>query len=153
MKKIMTLLAAALLTCLSVSAQNALNDKADSIVGEYLVPDPGNDSKVRFTRNQDGTFDCQIFWMENKINPDTGQPWTDIKNPDKSLRGRRCDSIVIISGLKYDSDKKVWNGTKIYDPNRGIKANVTCQFMPDGQLQLKGTVLGIGEKVYWKKLK
>ena len=153
MRKFLAILAIALCAPLGLFAQNPLNDKADSIVGEYLVPDPGNDSKVRFTKNSDGSFNCQIFWMENKVNPDTGQPWTDLKNPDKALRSRRCDSIVIISGLKYDAEKKVWTGAKIYDPNRGIKANVTCQFMPDGTLMLKGTVLGIGEKVYWKKLK
>lgn len=153
MKKFFAILAVALCASLGLLAQNSLNEKADSILGEYLVPDPGNDSKVRFTKNSDGTYNCQIFWLEHNINPENGQPWTDLKNPDKSLRSRRCDSIVIISGLKYDADKKVWNGAKIYDPNRGIKANVTCQFMPDGQLMLKGTVLGIGEKVYWKKLK
>lgn len=153
MKRFLAFLTVALIAPLGLLAQNALNDKADSIIGEYLVPDPGNDSKVRFTKNADGTYNCQIFWMESNINPDTGKPWTDIHNPDKSLRSRRCDSIVIISGLRYDAGKKVWNGAKIYDPNRGIKANVTCQFMPDGKLMLKGTVLGIGEKVYWNKLK
>lgn len=153
MKKSLAILAVLLCTSLGMFAQNPLNGKADSILGEYLVPDPGNDSKVRFTKNPDGSYNCQIFWLANNINPDNGQPWTDLRNPDKSLRNRRCDSIVIISNLKYDAARQVWNGAKIYDPNRGIKANVTCQFMPDGQLMLKGTVLGIGEKVYWKKLK
>lgn len=131
----------------------ALNDNPDSIIGEYLITDQGNDTKVRFTKNEDGTYDCRTFWMADPIDPSTGKPWVDSRNPDKSLRNRRTDSMVIISGLKYDAAKKVWNGAKVYDPNRGIKANVTCQFLSNGDFQLKGTVLGIGEKVVWKKLK
>ena len=151
MKKIL-FISALLLAAVSGFAQNTLNDKADSILGEYLVPDPGNDSKVRFTKNTDGTYKCQIFWLQSPNDPSTGKPWLDYKNPDKSLRNRRTDSIVIIDGLRYDAGKKVWNGTKVYDPNRGIRANVTCKFSPEGKLQLKGTVLGIGETAYWEKL-
>ena len=143
---------AALLCFLPAMAQNPLNDNPDSIVGEYLIHDKSGDSKVRFTRNSSGTYDCQVFWVKNAIDPETGQPWLDYRTPDKSLRSRRTDSIVIILGLKYNADKKQWDGAKIYDPVRGIKANVTCMFLPDGRFQLKGTVLGIGEKSIWKKL-
>lgn len=152
MKKIMVLLAA-LALMVPAAAQNKLNDNPDSILGEYLIPDPGNDAKCRFTKNADGTFRCQMFWFEQPIDPKTGQPWLDVHNPDKSLRGQKTETMVIIDGLKYNAEKKVWDGAKVYDPNRGIKANVTICFTPDGSLMLKGTVLGIGEKVYWKKLK
>lgn len=152
MKKILAFAFCALLA-VSAFAQTALNNTADSILGEYLVPDPGNDSKVRFTKNGDGTYKCQIFWLENTTDPSTGQPWLDFRNPDKSLRSQRCDQIVLVDGLKYDSAKKNWSGAKIYDPNRGIKANVTCYFNEAGKLVVKGTVLGIGETQYWVRLK
>lgn len=125
---------------------------ADDILGEYLVPDAKNgDSKVRFTKNQDGTFNCQVFWLEKPIDPSTGKPWLDYKNPDKSLRSRRTDSVVLIKGLKFNAGKKVWDGTKVYDPNRGISANVTCTLQPDGSLQVRGSVMGIGETQTWIK--
>ena len=38
------------------------------------------------------------------------------------------------------------------DPDRGIRANVVVRFTSDGQLSLKGSVLGISETVYWTRL-
>lgn len=42
--------------------------------------------------------------------------------------------------------------TKIYDPQRGIKAKLQVEFTDDGQLKLRGSIPGIGESVYWKKI-
>lgn len=154
MKRFLILAVAAIAAVLPSFAQNSRNDKADSIVGEYFVPDAKNgDSKVRFTKNADGTYDCQVFWLAIPIDPSTGKPWLDFRNPDKSLRNVRCDQLFIIRGLKYDSDAKMWNGAKVYDPNRGLSAKVRCKFTKDGALEVKGTILGIGETQNWKKLK
>jgi len=154
MKKIVLSIVLALMAMTMSFAQNALNNKAESIVGEFLVPDAKNgDSKVCFTENADGTFDCMVFWMAQPIDPSTGEVWLDFRNPDKSKRNVRCDQLYIIRSLQYNSDKKQWDGAKIYDPNRGISAKVTCKFDKDGQLEIRGTVLGIGETQLWKKLK
>lgn len=154
MKKLFMVVALIAATFVPSFAQKVgSNADGDSIVGEYLVPDAKNgDSKVRFTKNAEGTFDCQVFWLEKPNDPATGKPWLDNKNPDKSLRNRRSDSLFIINGLKYNAEKQQWDGAKVYDPNRGIKANVICKFLPSGELQVKGTVLGIGESQNWKKL-
>lgn len=151
MKKLL-LATALLLSALfpSFAQSGDKNSNADSIVGEYLVPDAKNgDSKVRFTKNSDGTYKCQVSWLQNPIDPSTGKPWLDARNPDKALRTQRADKIVLIQGLKYNAEKKQWDGAKVYDPNRGIKANVTCKFLPSGELQVKGTVMGIGESQNW----
>ena len=153
MKRLLLVFAALFCISLSLPAQNPLNDNPDSILGEYMILGMGNDSRVSFTRNPDGTYDCRLLWMQYATDPKTGQPLLDVKNPDKSLRGGRVDRATLIKGLKYDPDRKCWNGAKIYDPSRGIKANVTCHFLPDGRFQLRGSVLGIGEKVIWDKVK
>lgn len=154
MKKTIITLALALIAAIPSFAQNPLNDKADAIIGEYLVPDPANgDSKVRFTKNSDGTYNCQVFWLQYPTNPKTGEPWLDERNPDKSLRSVRCDSQVIVKGLQYNAEKKQWDGAKIYDPNRGIYAKFTGKFIANGDFEIRGTVLGIGETQQWKKLK
>lgn len=152
MKSFFIALAIALCLPFAVCAQNTLNDKADSILGEYLAPSKRCDSKVRFTKNSDGTYNAQVFWLQYELD-ENGQVPVDVKNPDKSLRNRRLDQLVIIKGLKYNAAKKQWDGTKVYDPNRGISANVTINFLADGQLQLKGTIMGVGEKQVWKRVK
>lgn len=132
-------------------AQSPLNAKADNIVGEYVGLQGEDHFKVRFTHEADG-YKAQIIWMEHMVLED-GCPCRDVKNPDKKLRNTPCDKIVLIQGLKYDKEKQHWSGAKIYDPQRGLRAHVTCEFTKDGRLKLRGTVLGIGESVYWKKVK
>ena len=87
MRKLSVIFAILALIPFAGKAQNSLNSRPDSVIGVFLVPEKGNDSKVEFTKNADGTYDCAIVWMESPIDPSTGKTWCDVKNPDKSLRG------------------------------------------------------------------
>ena len=133
-------------------AQNPLNNKAENIVGTYQSKQGDDNFKATITQQKDGTFTGKIIWLE-KDKDANGNKLLDEKNPDKSLRNVPCDQIVLFSGLKYDAGDKCWNGTKIYDPQRGIRAKLRAEFTDDGQLKLRGSVMGIGESVYWKKIK
>ena len=133
-------------------AQNTLNNKAENIIGTYQSKQGDDNFKATITQQKDGTFKGQIIWLE-KDKDANGKKILDEKNPDKSLRNVPCDQIVLFSGLKYDAKEKCWNGTKIYDPQRGIRAKLRAEFTDEGQLKLRGSVLGIGESVYWKKIK
>lgn len=123
----------------------------DAIVGNWLVEQDGEKSHAVITKEADGTYKCQLYWVENSKDS-SGKVYLDKKNPDKSLRSTPIDKVILFSGLKYDSSKNLWSGTKIYDPTRGIKANVTCTMEDENTIKLRGTVLGIGETVYWKRL-
>ena len=146
----MTLLCA-LVFSLPTFAQG-INDKADNIVGEYLTDRGGSKSKVRVTKNPDGTYDAQVFWVEKPYDAN-GNKRKDVKNPDKSLRNVDIDQVVIVKGLKYDAKDKVWGGTKIYDPSKGIRVTVTAEFEKADKLKLRGTVFGIGTTLYWTRIK
>lgn len=142
-----------LIVGISAYANNTLNDNADAIVGEYLVRNEiAGNSKVRFTKNREGTYDCQVVWLQFPTDPKTGKPWLDQLNPDKSRRNERCDRLFIVRGLKYNAAKHQWDGAKVYDPSRGIYANLRCRFLPDGELEIHGSLLGIGESQQWQKL-
>ena len=52
------------------AAAQGINDKADNIIGEYLTDRGGSKSKVRVTKNADGTYDAQVFWVENPMGKD-----------------------------------------------------------------------------------
>jgi len=109
-------------------AQNAKNDKADSIVGKYYIEK--EQSTVQFVKNADGSYDG--FVCNTKEDGDT--------------------HIDLVKGIKYNADKKRWDGAKISDPTRGIKANATILFTKDGMLQVSGKVMGIGETHLWKPI-
>jgi uncharacterized protein (DUF2147 family) len=134
------------------SFAQGINDKADNIVGEYLTDRGCSKSKVRVTKNVDGTYDAQVFWVEKPLDA-KGNKRKDVKNPDKNLRNVDIDQVVVVKGLKYDANDKVWGDTKIYDPSKGIRVNVTAEFESSEKLKLRGTILGIGTTIYWTKIK
>ena len=109
-------------------AQNARNDKADGIVGKYLIEK--DNSKVEFVQNAEGSYDGFVYW--------TGEDG--------------FKHIDLVKGIKYNAEKKRWDGAKISDPTRGIKANCTILFNKDGMLQVSGKVMGIGETHLWKPI-
>mgnify|MGYP006343271117 FL=1 len=151
MKKLLMIFMGALMMVLPSFAQG-INDKADNIVGEYLTDSGGSKSKVRITKNTDGTYTAQMFWVEKPLDA-KGNKRKDVKNPDKSLRNVDIDQVVIVKGLKYDADDKTWGDAKIYDPSKGIRVNVTAEFVSADKLKLRGTILGIGTTIYWSKIK
>ena len=124
----------------------------DSIVGDYYSTHGKEEYKVRVSENPDGTLKAQMIWMEHSVDPTTGKKLLDVKNPDKSLRNVPVDQIVLINGLKYNEAKDQWGEAKIYDPQRGIKANVTVRKNADGSLNVRGSLMGISQTVIWKKL-
>ena len=109
-------------------AQNARNDKADGIVGKYLIEK--EQSKVEFVKNAEGSFDGYVYWTAED----------------------GFKHIDLVKGIKYNAEKKRWDGAKISDPTRGIKANCTILFNKDGMLQVSGKVMGIGETHLWKPI-
>lgn len=152
MKNIIMTIFCAISMTLPTFAQSTLNTKADNIIGEYLTDRGGSKSKIRITKAADGTYTAQIFWVENP-NDTNGKKRKDTKNTDKKLRNTDIDKVVIIKGLKYIKEDKQWGDTKIYDPSRGFRVNVTAEFTDTNKLKLRGTVFGVGTTIYWQKLK
>jgi uncharacterized protein (DUF2147 family) len=129
-----------------------INNNPDSIIGEYLAERGGNKSKVRVTKNADGTYTAQVFWVEHPLDKN-GNKRKDTKNPDKTLRNVDIDKVVLVKGLQYIAEDKEWGGTKIYDPTKGIRVNVSAKFETPDKLKLRGTILGIGVTIYWNRIK
>ena len=151
MKRFILMFTCVVMTAFSAYAQE-LNNNADNIVGEYLTDRGGNKSKVRITKNAEGTYDAQVFWVEKPLDKD-GKKRKDVKNPDKALRNVDIDKVVLVRGLKFDAEDKEWSGAKIYDPTKGIRVNATAYFESKNKLKLRATILGIGQTIYWQKIK
>lgn len=134
-----------------VAAQAGLNDKADNITGTYSGKQGDDNFKVKIEKLSDGSYRGQVIWLEHDKDAQ-GNKILDEKNPDKSLRNTPADRIVLFTGLKYNAKKHRWDDTKIYDPQRGLRAKMTAEFEADGRLRVRGSLLGIGESVYWKKI-
>lgn len=151
MKNFIVSLICALAFAMPSYSQN-YNDNADNIIGEYLTDRGGSKSKVRVSKDADGTYSAQVFWVENPYDKN-GNKRKDVKNPDKKLRNVDIDKVVIVKGLKYDKEDKEWNDAKIYDPSKGFRVSVEAEFVEKDKLKLYGNIWGIGTTIYWKKLK
>ena len=151
MKKFIVAIICALAFAMPSFAQG-LNDKADNIIGEYQTDRGGSKSKIRVTKNANGTYNAQLYWVENPTDKN-GNKRKDVKNSDKALRNVDIDQVVIVKGLKYEADKKRWGGAKIYDPTKGLRVNATAEFESADKLKLRGTILGVGVTIYWTRIK
>ena len=151
MKKTIFTLIGAIMFAIPTFAQN-INKNGDEIIGEYLTDRGGSKSKVRVTKEENGTYTAQLFWVENPLD-NKGNKRKDVKNPDKNLRNVDIDKVVVIKDLKFDKSEGEWNGTKIYDPSKGIRVDVEAEFVDAKKLKLFGNIWGIGTTIYWTKLK
>ena len=151
MKKFLFTLVCALFMAAPSFAQG-LNDNGDNIIGEYMSDRGGSKSKIRVTKNSDGSYNAQVFWVENPNGKD-GKKRKDEKNPDKALRNVDIDQVVLVKGLKYIPSKKMWGDAKIYDPTKGLRVNATAEFETKDKLKLRGTILGMRVTLYWTRIK
>ena len=152
MKKIVFLVLSIVLSIGAFAQTKGDNKVAKSILGEYEAVQGSDHFKARITQNADGTFKGQVYWLE-KDKDENGAKTLDVKNSDKNRSKLPADQVVLFDGLQYNSKKSRWDGTKIYDPQRGLKANMEAKFQDDGKLMIEGSVLFISEKVYWTKIK
>ena len=150
MKKIIFTIMCALMT-ISANAQN-LNSKGDNIIGNYLSTKDGVKSKIKITKEANGTYKAQVYWVERALDAQ-GNKRKDVKNPNKSLRNVDIDKVVLIKGLKYDAKDKEWTDSKIYDPGSGKIYSVDIEFKDAKTLKVYGNILGIGKTVYWTRIK
>lgn len=151
MKKIIFTLLCGLIFSYQAQAQD-LNSNGDNIIGEYLSDRGGSKSKIRVTKETDGTYTAQVYWVEKEFD-ENGNKRKDVKNPDKKLRNVDIDKVVLVKGLKYDAKDKEWGDADIYDPTMGRKVDVDVEFVSPTKLKLFGNILGIGKKIYWTKIK
>lgn len=149
MNKLMKLMvvAVALLGAVSTYAQSA----ADKILGVYHAVEEGKESKVRFTKLPDGTYQGQIIWLLNPNNPDGSRKY-DVKNPDPAKRKVPSDQVVIVYGIRYNAKENCWDGGKVYKPNNGKTYKVEVSFEDDKTLRVKGSLGPISLSRYWKKI-
>jgi uncharacterized protein (DUF2147 family) len=134
-----------------ISASAFAQTAADKIVGVYKVEEEGNQSKVRFTKCDDGSYQGQIIWLSQPNNPD-GTRRKDLKNPDPKKRNTPSDQIVVVYGIRYNAADKCWDGGKVYKPTNGKTYKVEVSFDDAKTLRVKGSLGPISLSRYWKKI-
>lgn len=130
--------------CNKTSAQN-IND----IVGVWLVGSKDAHIKIFKVGNE---FVGEIVWVKDPIDPKTGKPQLDVKNPEPDLRTRPVIGMRLMNGLEYDDGE--WVDGSIYDANTGKTYSCQIEKVDDKTIELTGYIgfSWIGRSDTWKRV-
>jgi len=144
--KILFLLMIGLLAGLKLSAQSY---KADDVLGTWFNEE--KDAKIEIYKEGNKYFG-KIIWLEEPIDPETGKPKLDDKNPDEVLQKRPVMGLLLVKDFIFDGDD-VWDDGEIYDPKSGNTYSCYMKFESPDKLKVRGYigVSWIGRTTYWTR--
>ena len=103
----------AILTALFAAAP-ANGQTGGEVSGIWLTQ--AGDAKVRVSKCGGGICGV-VVWLREPINPATGKPQVDDKNPNPALANRPMIGLALFSGMR-PSDQNRWSG-QIYNADDG----------------------------------
>jgi uncharacterized protein (DUF2147 family) len=78
---------------------------------------------------------------KSRVDPATGQPWTDKNNPNPALRSRPLVGVAVLSGLVPETPGK-WSG-QLYNVDNGQTYTGHLVEVDRGTVRVEGCVIGI----------
>jgi uncharacterized protein (DUF2147 family) len=139
-----------LLLCFATLCLTAQDATADKLIGLWQ---PSN-GRARVKVEKIGSkYYGRIVWLLEPNDPETGQPKTDINNPDESLRDTPLRGYRILKDFVY-SGKKEWSEGTIYDPENGSTYSCTIKLKNDNTLDIRGYigVKALGRTDVWSRI-
>ena len=88
-----------------------------------------------------GTLCATIAEAKSRIDPATGQPWTDKNNPDSALRRRPLVGLPVLWSLQPTSQGK-WSGT-LYNVENGNTYEGHLLDVGPRTIRIEGCAIGI----------
>jgi uncharacterized protein (DUF2147 family) len=95
------------------------------------------DAKVRVSKCSGGICGV-VVWLKDPINPATGKPQVDDKNPNPSLAKRPMIGLPLFSGMQSSGPNK-WSG-QIYNADDGNSYASNVSVSGPGTLKVEGCV-------------
>ena len=86
---------------------------------------------------EDNKFQAKIIWFVNTGGKSL-DTWTDVNNPDESLRSRKILGMSVLNNLCYKSCTNSWEDGMIYDAQHGRDWNASAYIDKNGLLKVKG---------------
>ena len=119
------------------SFKNNAGNNAGAITGKWMSAEDNNlEVEVYKSGNE---YKAKIIWFDDS--DDKSSPMAercDVKNPDKTLRGRKIIGLEVMHGLVYNEDDDEWQGGRIYDASTGKDWNAKAWIAKDGFLKVRG---------------
>lgn len=124
----------------------------DSLIGIW---EPSN-GRARLKIDRIGTkYYGRIVWLIEPNDPETGQPKTDINNPDPELRNVPLKGYRMLKDFVFQEEDGTWTEGTIYDPLNGSTYSCIITMTDENTLDIRGYigVQALGRTDVWKRLK
>jgi uncharacterized protein (DUF2147 family) len=106
------------------------------------------DAKVRVSKCSGGICGV-VVWLKDPINPATGKPQVDDKNPNPSLAKRPMIGLPLFSGMQSSGPNK-WSG-QIYNADDGNSYASNVSVSGPGTLKVEGCVGALCGSETWTR--
>ncbi len=136
-----TLLISGLILSLTLSASGG-----DRILGKWLTGDEDAHIEIYKTNNK---YYGKIVWLKDP-NDENGSPQKDLNNPDKGLRHKSIQNLVIVKSLTFDDNE--WTDGSIYDPKSGKTYDCKMWLENDKTIKMRGYIGFVYSTQTWTKL-
>lgn len=125
---------------------HAQSPPADAIVGKWYAEEGG--MYVRIEPCDEGTYCGRIVALDDTS---ANAPRLDVNNPDEALRDRPLEGLRILTGLTYNEDDCLWDGGRMYAPQRGKHVNVELRMLHSDAIQIKASKFIFRKKMQWTR--
>ncbi|MBU3677788.1 MAG: DUF2147 domain-containing protein [Chitinophagaceae bacterium] len=95
---------------------------------------------MKIYKTTSGHYAGKIVWLKEPIDPETGKPKLDKRNPDESLRNVPTLGLVNLKGFTYNEEEKEWQNGTVYDPKVGKEYSCKMKLQDANTLDVRGFI-------------
>jgi uncharacterized protein (DUF2147 family) len=125
-------------SCAALSLLISTSAFAGNPAGTWMSSDGG--TKVRVD-NCGNALCARVVWLKEPVDPQTGKPKTDKRNPDKAKQSRPMIGVQVVAGMKPNGENK-WSG-RIYNADDGKTYSSNITLLSDDKMKVEGCVLSV----------
>ncbi len=115
------------------------------ISGIYQLP---NGLEVKLYPEEDGSFSGKILALNSY---DNGEIF-DVNNPDRSRRKDSLIGKILITGLVYNTEKRIWDKGIMYGPEKGLFFNLQVEESHAGGIEVVGSKFLFSKSMCWRRV-
>lgn len=120
-------------TSIVLSAQ-----QKDDIIG--LWKNGEGTGVINIYKTTSGHYAGKIVWLKEPIDPETGKPKLDKRNPDETKRSNPTLGLINMSGFSFNEENKQWENGQIYDPKTGKDYSCKINQKDKNTIEVRGFV-------------
>lgn len=113
-------------------------NEADAIIGNWKNGE--GTGVIQIYKTTSGHYAGKIVWLKEPIDPDTGKPKLDKRNPDESKRNTPTLGLVNMGSFSYNAEGKEWTDGFIYDPKTGKEYSCKMKLKNANALEVRGYI-------------